>query len=270
MRDEGAANHMRLGASDEQAGINLFVYGDGDPTPESNWPRQSRDACQAIARSHGLPAANTFFLKQHPVAIDSGAFHNDVVAMSHQELLIHHQLAFQETGETIERLETRFGELTGTKLTRIEVPESLLSIDDAVQTYLFNSQILSPISDGPCKPVIICTSQVHNHDAARSLVDQWCQSGIFDRVEFVDLDQSMSGGGGPGCLRLRVPLREEFAKSLPVRSRWSASLDARLRETIEENYVTDLSIEDLSRVEFHAHARVAWERVVQTLAGEPR
>jgi succinylarginine dihydrolase len=71
MRDEGAANHMRLGTNDARCGINIVVYGDGDPKPESNWPRQSRAACEAIARLHGLPSENTFLLKQHPTAIDA-------------------------------------------------------------------------------------------------------------------------------------------------------------------------------------------------------
>ncbi len=125
MRDEGAANHMRLGTGDERPGINIFVYGDGDPAPRINWPRQTRAAFEAIARRHGLPAENTFFLKQHPDAIDAGAFHNDVVAISHHDLLIHHERAFFEDAETLKRLENRFRELTGTRLTRIEVPRAV-------------------------------------------------------------------------------------------------------------------------------------------------
>jgi succinylarginine dihydrolase len=265
MRDEGAANHMRLGTDDARCGINIVVYGDGDPEPESNWPRQSRAACEAIARLHGLPSENTFLLKQHPTAIDAGAFHNDVVAMSHQNCLIHHELAFQEDDATLRRLEQRFGDVTGNELIRIEVPQASLSIDDAVKTYVFNSQIISPMPSLTGKPVIICTSQVRDHRSACQLVEQWCESGLFEEVRFVDLAQSMSGGGGPACLRLRVPLTSESAKSIPVTAQWSESIDAALRRIIEKHYVSRLSLEDLSRVEFHAHAQQAYQRVAKTL-----
>lgn len=257
MRDEGAANHMRLSAGDGP-GINVLVYGDEVPRPSVNWPRQSRAACEAIVRGHGLPPENTVLLKQHPEAIDAGAFHNDVVAISHHDLLIHHELAFYDSGATLNQLESRFGELTGSELIRVEVPTSSLSIDDAIKTYLFNSQVLT----GPSgKPVIICTSQVQEHAGARGLVEQWCQQGLFAAVHYVDLRQSMSGGGGPACLRLRVPMTAEDAGAIPPSVRWSESLDANLREVINEHYVTELTLEDLSRIEFYEQVQQAYERI---------
>lgn len=265
MRDEGAANHMRLGRGDASMGINVFVYGDGDPAPKSNWPRQTRISFEAIARRHGLPGENTFFLKQHPMAIDAGAFHNDVVAISHHDLLIHHEFAFLEDTAMLGRLDHRFRELTGTPLTRIEIPERSLSINDAVKTYLFNSQVVSPGAVDVAKPVIICTSQVERHAAACSLVKKWCKDGLFGEVHFVDLDQSMSGGGGPACLRLRVPMPAADASSIPANVRWSEALDAKLREDIQQHYVSRLTMDDLSRVDFHAHAKQATQRVVATL-----
>ena len=135
---------MRLGTDDKRPGINIFVYGDGDPAPESNWPRQTRAAVEAIARRHGLPAENTFFLKQHPDAIDAGAFHNDVVAISHHGRLIHHERAFLEDEGTLERLENRFRELMGTRLTRIKVSQRSLSISDAVKTEMAQTKTRIP------------------------------------------------------------------------------------------------------------------------------
>jgi succinylarginine dihydrolase len=267
IRDEGAANHMRLGTGDDRPGINIFVYGDGDPAPESTWPRQSRTAFEAIARRHCLRAENTFFLKQHPDAIDAGAFHNDVVAISHHDLLIHHELAFFDDEATLARIENRFCELTGMPLTRIEVPERSLSISDAVKTYLFNSQVVSPVSNDVAKPDIICTSQVERHPSASALVKQWCEDGLFGAVHFVDLDQSMSGGGGPACLRLRVPVTDAEAKSIPANVRWTEAIDAQLRDNIQQHYVSRLTMDDLARIEFHAHAGQATQSVEETLTG---
>lgn len=262
MRDEGAANHIRLGSGSRHPGINLFVYGDGDPNPTINWPRQTRTACEAIARLHHLPAENTFFLKQHPDAIDAGAFHNDVVAMSHQNLLVHHELAFLEDPSTFERLAERFEQLTDAPLIRVEIADAQLSLRDAVNTYLFNSQIVS--SGDSDRPTIICTTQVERNMKTRSIVDGWCNDGIFSEPRFVDLGQSMSGGGGPACLRLRVPLPS--TAEVPVGGMlWSEETDQRLRELIHREYPKTLSLEKLADTDFHRHALQTVSRIERTL-----
>jgi len=262
MRDEGAANHMRLGLGSSRPGINLFVYGDGDPNPTIHWPRQTRAACEAIARLHHLPAENTFFLKQHPDAIDAGAFHNDVVAMSHQNVLVYHELAFLEDPETFERLAERFEQLTDTPLVRVEIPDAQLSLRDAIDTYLFNSQIVS--AGDSDRSTIICTNQVERNTKTRSIVDGWCNDGIFSEPRFIDLGQSMSGGGGPACLRLRVPLSS--AAEIPVGAfRWSEEKDQRLRELIDREYPKTLSLEELADTDFHRHASQTVSRIEQTL-----
>jgi succinylarginine dihydrolase len=249
LRDEGAANHMRLGTDQNQPGINILVFGDVDPLPSRFWPRQTRAACEAIARRHGLSADNTFLLKQHPSAIDAGAFHNDVVAISHQNLLIHHEMAFLENDDQLARLERRFGDLTGKDLIRLEVSSDVLSIEDAVQSYLFNSQVVSLAGQEP-RRVIVCPSQVEKHAGAKAIVTQWCKRGLFERVHFVDLDQSMHGGGGPACLRLRVPVTEQELESLPAASRWTEELDRKLRDAIERFYSDRLTLDDLARADF--------------------
>ena len=253
MRDEGAANHMRLGSGDNVPGINLFVYGDQDPMPKSRWPRQSRAACQAIARMHQLPAENTFYFKQHPGAIDAGAFHNDVVAISHHDLLIHHESAFQVDPSEFDRLSARFEQRFNQPLRRIVVTEQMLSLTDAIATYLFNSQVVSPTPDSI--PVLVCTKQVREHSAASALVDHWCQQKIFSEVHYVELDQSMLGGGGPACLRLRVPMPQSVADTYTSTSMaWSEALDGQLREVIQSEYPDSLTISELTRADFCQHA----------------
>lgn len=263
MRDEGAANHMRLGTSSKQPGIHLFVYGDGDPAPTHHQPRQSRAACEAIARRHRLPDENIFFLKQHPDAIDAGAFHNDVVAMSHQDRLIHHATAFIDADAILHRIEDRYQQLHDRELIRIAVPAKSLSLKQAVATYLFNSQIIST----PCEaaPRIICTRQVEQEPAARKLVETWCGEGVFESIHYVDLDQSMSGGGGPACLRLRVPVSDSLIDTIPSCSRLTEAKYELLRTQIERDYATDLTIEDLARVDFHQHAIETQQKLARIL-----
>ena len=99
--DEGAANHTRFAGSDGTPGVELFVYGraayDAAVGGPRQYPaRQTREACEAIARRHGLDPARTVFAQQHPDAIDAGVFHNDVIAVGHDAVLFCHEQAWVE------------------------------------------------------------------------------------------------------------------------------------------------------------------------------
>ena len=57
--DEGAANHTRFCKSYGEAGVEFFVFGRSAfdsrfPAPQRYPARQTREACQAVARRHGL------------------------------------------------------------------------------------------------------------------------------------------------------------------------------------------------------------------------
>ena len=246
MRDEGAANHMRFGSNKEQPGIHVFVYGDGDPLPTKHFPRQTLASCQAIARLHKLPDENTFYLKQHPSAIDAGAFHNDVVAASHHGLFLHHELAYLNGEQTLSRIAARYKDLYDTDLIRIEVASSELNINDAIQTYLFNSQIISVPKLG--RPVILCPAQVDESARAKRIVDRWIADGHFDSARFLDLRQSMSGGGGPACLRLRVPLDADDLDRMSKNAEWTPKLDQRLRSAIDDHYPDAITLQKLCEI----------------------
>jgi succinylarginine dihydrolase len=213
-----------------------------------------------------LPAEFTFFWKQHPQAIDAGAFHNDVVAMSDGDLLIHHELAFLETSESCARLEQAFLKRTRRRLNRIVADEMSLSIDEAIGTYLFNSQILFVQRGDRKQRVVLCPAEVAENPSARRLVEQWRDDGIFDEIHFLDLRQSMHGGGGPACLRLRVPLPEDQVESISPHRRWSERLDGELREVIRRDYPTHVTLDDLARPDFVAQAIRARDRVAKTLS----
>ena len=57
-----------------------------------------------IARQHGLHQARVRFIRQAGAAIDAGAFHNDVVSVVNERVVLAHELAFDGGRETIERL----------------------------------------------------------------------------------------------------------------------------------------------------------------------
>jgi succinylarginine dihydrolase len=190
--DEGAANHMRLCSAHGEAGVEVFVYGvAGGPFPA----RQHVEASKAVARRHDV--RSSLFVQQSEEAIAAGAFHNDVVAVANERVLFAHELAFADKDEFFEDLRTRLPDVE-----IIEVPASAIGLDDAIQSYLFNAQLVTLPSG---EMALILPSECQ--DNVR--VWAWLQSliagnGPIRRLIPVDVRQSMANGGGPACLRLRV------------------------------------------------------------------
>ncbi|NEQ69524.1 MAG: N-succinylarginine dihydrolase, partial [Symploca sp. SIO2D2] len=149
MRDEGAANHTRLTNSFEKPGTHLFVYGSSalrsDIIRPKHFPsRQTLEASQAIARLHKLDPRKTLFMQQSPQAIDAGVFHNDVIAVGHLNVLLYHENAFIDGRSAIDQISLQFGG----EFNPIEVAELEVSLQEAVSSYLFNSQLVSLSTGG--------------------------------------------------------------------------------------------------------------------------
>ncbi|WP_164100892.1 N-succinylarginine dihydrolase [Candidatus Laterigemmans baculatus] len=271
LRDEGAANHLRFfapaaavgGEFSGPEGIEVFVHGGSDTVPTRRFlPRQTEEASLAVARLHGLRPERTFFLAQHPAAIDAGAFHNDVVATSCGDVLLYHQLAFAEAEETLAEIAAAYRELVGVDLLRIEISETALPLEDAVASYLFNSQLIERL-DG--QMTIVVPSQVREVASANAcLEDLLAADNPIDRAVVVELRESMWNGGGPACLRLRVPLSQEDLARVHPGVLWSARLGERLRECVTAHYREQLTAADLRDPAFarEAHAATAAVRKI--------
>ena len=192
--DEGAANHMRLAAGHGPPGVEIFVYG----TSGGAFPaRQHVEACRAIARLHRLDPERTLFVEQSPDAIAAGAFHNDVVAVANQRVLFAHEKAFAERDKVIAQCEQRFPELQLVEVSDEEVP-----LADAITSYLFNAQLVSPPGG---EMTLIVPSEARETPTVWAWIERHLAgNGPIRAVEVVDVRQSMANGGGPACLRLRV------------------------------------------------------------------
>lgn len=192
--DEGAANHMRLTRSHGEPGIEVFVYGvTGGPFPA----RQHVEASRAIARLHRLDPDRTLFVQQSEAAIAAGAFHNDVVAVANERVLFAHEQAFEERDAFIDQLSGRFPELE-----LVEVPAAEVSLEEAIRSYLFNAQLVTP-PDGA--PTLVVPTEARDTPSVWNWLQRHVEgNGPIRRVEVVDVRQSMANGGGPACLRLRV------------------------------------------------------------------
>ena len=192
--DEGAANHMRLAGAHRETGVEVFVYGvSGGAFPA----RQHLEACKAIARRHGLNPEVVIFAEQSEEAIAAGAFHNDVVAVANERVLFAHELAFAGKAALIGALESK---VDGFEY--VEVPAAEVPLADAVRSYVFNAQLVTP-PDG--QPTLIVPNEARETPSVWRWIEQHIAgNGPIRRVEVVDVRQSMANGGGPACLRLRV------------------------------------------------------------------
>ena len=192
--DEGAANHMRLAPSHGEPGVELFVYGvSGGAFPA----RQHVEASRAIARRHRLDPERTVFAEQSEEAIAAGAFHNDVVAVANERVLFAHEKAFADKARLLSACERM---VPGFEY--VEVPDAEVPLADAVKSYLFNAQLVTPPGG---ETVLIVPSEARESPSVWKWVERHLAgNGPIRRVEVVDVRQSMANGGGPACLRLRV------------------------------------------------------------------
>jgi succinylarginine dihydrolase len=192
--DEGAANHMRLAPSHGEPGVEIFVYGvSGGAFPA----RQHVEASRAVARLHRLDPGRVIFAEQSEEAIAAGAFHNDVVAVANERVLFAHEQAFADRDALVaacQRLVRGFE--------YVEVAAADVPLEDAIRSYLFNAQLVTPPNG---QPTLIVPSEARETPAVWRWIERHVAgNGPIRRVAVVDVRQSMANGGGPACLRLRV------------------------------------------------------------------
>jgi succinylarginine dihydrolase len=243
--DEGAANHTRLCGDHGDAGVHLFVYGrqafGGERAPKRYPARQTLEASQAIARQHGLEGSRAVFAQQHPDAIDAGVFHNDVIAVGNGPVLLYHEMAFLDEEKTLDALRERMT----TPLIPVRVPSEAISLEDAVSTYLFNSQLLSN-PDGSMTLVVPGECQ-ENESVWRTIQDLLLAGyNPISEVMVKDVKQSMRNGGGPACLRLRIVLSAAERQALSGRVLLNDALHADLVGWVERHYRDSLTPDDLA------------------------
>lgn len=267
-RDEGAANHTRLCRSHASLGIELFVYGMGAgdssvPGPQHYPARQTKAASCAVARLHSLDPERTVFARQRADAIDAGVFHNDVIAVGNANVFLFHSRAFENKDRVLDELKRKFARCASEEPILIEIASNRLSVADAIDTYLFNSQLLSLPGGNMC--LLAPMECEENHLARAVLREIEEEDNPIEEVRFVDIRQSMKNGGGPACLRLRVALSEaELACVHP-----SILLTDQLYETligwVERHYRDRLYPGDLADSKLIDESRAALDELTQIL-----
>jgi succinylarginine dihydrolase len=250
--DEGAANHMRLAGAHGEPGVEVFVYGvSGGAFPA----RQHLEASKAIARLHRLDPERVVLAEQSEEAIAAGAFHNDVVAVANERVLFAHEKAFADKTALLEqcaRLVPGFE--------YVEVPDAEVPLADAVKSYLFNAQLVTPPDGMPT--LVVPTEARETPSVWRWIERHIAGNGPIRRVNVVDVRQSMANGGGPACLRLRV-----VAEPASVDPRFlvdAAKLD-RIAEVIGRHWPEQIHSDELQQPALIREIEAARDALIEAL-----
>lgn len=232
--DEGAANHMRVTAAHATGGVEVFVYGvSGGAFPA----RQHVEASKAIARLHLLDPERTVFIQQSEEAIAAGAFHNDVVAVANEHVLFAHELAFADKQSLLDACDRHVPGFEYVEVASADVP-----LEDAVKSYLFNAQLVTP-PDG--EMTLVVPTEVRETRSIWNWIERHLAgNGPIRRVEIVDVRQSMANGGGPACLRLRL-----IADPSSIDPRFLADTDKldRIAEVVERSWPSQIHHSELQQ-----------------------
>ena len=253
--DEGAANHGRLAKNHGDRGVHLFVYGiDGDKFPA----RQKLRASEAVARNHRLDPARTVFARQSKPALDAGAFHNDVVGVANGTVLFLHEQSFEDRDGAIVaiRKAAPFAEI-------VEASAASVSLEDAIGSYLFNSQLLS-LPGG--EMALVLPKESEENPRVKAFVDETlARNNPINRAIYMDVRESMRNGGGPACLRLRVVLSDEELAAMNRNFLLDDAKSGALEAWAKTHYRDRLTPDDLKDPDFMEEALAAIDALTALL-----
>jgi len=260
--DEGAANHTRLCKTYGESGIEIFAYGRNQQTKTERFPaRQTLEASTAIARHHTLNPERTVFVQQNSKAIDAGVFHNDVIAVGNGPVLLYHTDAFFEGPKAIDQIRRTCITCWGEPPILIEVTD--ITLEDAVKSYLFNSQLVT-LPDNTM--ALITPAECRENPRVNAFLTHLPERDTPIRsVHHVHVRQSMQNGGGPACLRLRVVLTQAELDRIHPGVLFTDTLHNKLADWIKHHYRDRLAPDDLSDPNLLTESRAALDELTQIL-----
>ncbi len=261
--DEGAANFMRVSRTHAEPGIEVMVYGHEALNPDRPRPkrfpaRQSLESSEALFRAHGLAQGRVRFIQQNPDVIDAGVFHNDVIAVANERVIFAHEDAFLDTSRHFEYFRKHVPGFEA-----VVVPRDRVSVEDAVASYLFNSQLVT-LPNGEF--ALIAAKECEEVASVWSYLQDIVGNSAIDAVHTFDLRESMKNGGGPACLRLRVVLTPEEQAAVNPGSWVDDTSYPKLVSWVEKHYRDELTPGDLADPKLLDEVRSALDELT-TLVG---
>jgi succinylarginine dihydrolase len=170
-------------------------------------------------------------------------------------VLFAHEKAFADRDTLVAELAAK---VPGFEL--VEVAEADVPLSDAVKSYLFNAQLVTP-PDGAM--TLVAPTECRDTPSVAGWIERHLASnGAIRRVNFVDVRQSMANGGGPACLRLRVAC--DPAEVDPRFLVGEDKLD-RLAKVIGDHWPEQISSDDIQSPALIADVERARQALLQAL-----
>jgi succinylarginine dihydrolase len=146
------------------------------------------------------------------------------------------------------------------------VDERTVPLKEAVSTYLFNSQLVSP-GNARGGMILVAPSECERSATVRKYLARLVgrKTSPIMQVQYVNLRQSMQNGGGPACLRLRVVLTEGQILRAHPGVFLSDALHQRLIQWVEKNYREQLDPRDLADPKLLTESRTALDELTRIL-----
>ena len=147
--------------------------------------------------------------------------------------------------------------------TPIQVPTQAVSVQDAVETYLFNSQLLSR-DDGSM--MLVLPQESSDHPGVwRYLTELVKADNPIAELRVFDLRESMANGGGPACLRLRVVLTPAEMQAVNPAVMMNETLFNTLNDWVDRYYRDRLTQADLVDPQLLREGREALDALTSIL-----
>ncbi len=260
LADEGAANHHRCYNPQTEDFAHIFVHSSAHGMPKNLRPqkypgRQSKEAQISVSRLGHIKKGHSLLITQEPRAIDAGAFHNDVVFAGCNTHILLHEQALIDQQHFISAVESLVPDMHIRVVSKRD-----LSLDEAVSCYLFNGQFLSTDNG-----IHLLLPQQCQAKRPKRVVDQLLKDDFIQAVDYLDLSQSMMGGGGPACLRLRIPLLSEEIDALPQSIVLTEDKLQQLKQWVDAHFRDELSTDDLADPQLYSESKTALDALTQLL-----
>ena len=139
-----------------------------------------------------------------------------------------------------------------------------MSLENAIQSYLFNSQLVN-LPNSEDMTLILPMESRENPAVYNYLLDLIEQDTPIKNLEFVDVRQSMRNGGGPACLRLRVVLTEQELARVNANFILDDQLFSRLNRWVDKHYRDELRASDLADPDLLVESRAALGELTQIM-----
>ena len=151
-----------------------------------------------------------------------------------------------------------------TPLIPVRVPSEAISLEEAVSTYLFNSQLLT--NPGGDMTLVVPGECQENETVWRAIQDLLLAGhNPIGEILVKDVKQSMRNGGGPACLRLRVALSAQERCALGGRVLLDERLHGELVGWVERHYRDRLTPDDLADPQLAEETLAALDELTRLL-----